>query len=120
MAGLTGAYAIAASQIVVRPWYGQHEVYGIFVVPDKLKNRKYSMFIRVADYRREIVRDETLEVSRVAGITAPPGKHVKRIFLPTRIAFRYLIAGRLGMLKAPDNWTLLFLDRTTGSTSPND
>jgi hypothetical protein len=106
-----GVYRIAPARIVVRPWYGPHHVYGVFVVPDRFNDRRYSASLAVDGLTREIVRRRLPEKTYVDGTLAMPGHYLRRVFVPTRMALWFLVTGRFGELRSPCNWELVFADR---------
>jgi hypothetical protein len=77
---------IAAAKIVVRPWYGRHHVYGIFVVPNQFNDRRYSTTLTVRDFEMSIVRKRIPEKGHVDPVLARPGHYLKRVYVPTRVA----------------------------------
>jgi hypothetical protein len=107
----SGVYRIAPSRIVVRPWYGPHHVYGIFVVPNRFNDRRYSVSLGVDGVTREIVRRRLPEKTYVDTTLATPGHYLRRVFVPTRMALWFLLTGRFGELRTPCQWELVFADR---------
>jgi len=102
---------IVAARVVVQPWYGLHHVYGIFVVPDRYQDSKYSETISVAGMQVRLLRDlhpKRARVSSFGGVMPPPGHYLTRAYLPTRIALRLLFTGHLADLRTSCRWALLF------------
>ena len=107
-----GLYRIAPARIVVRPWYGPHHVYGIFVVPDRFNDKRYAVSLAVHGVTRQIVRRRLPEKTYVDATLAAPGHYLRRVFVPTRVALWFLITGRFGELRTPCQWELVFADRS--------
>jgi hypothetical protein len=101
----------SAAKVVVKPWMGRHEVFGIFMVPLRYRSSKtYSGTISVNGYTDEFHPDWDL-VQHVEGIKVRPGYYLVKVYLPTRVALLFLFSGRFGDLRAPCNWTVGFVKR---------
>ena len=93
-------------EVVASPWYGPHQVYGLFLIPDRFARGDTAATVKVADYRAsaDVRRGRTRrQASRTPSI---PGHYPKRVYLQTRIALRLLVTGRFGDVRAACNWTL--------------
>jgi hypothetical protein len=104
-------YWFRATQTVVRPWRGSHHTYGIFVIPRQYKfDHLYTAKLMIEGVPIEFIagspEDEDLNSGR-----ADPGHYVKRVYLTTRTALWFLLAGRIGDLKASCHWWLVIADR---------
>lgn len=110
----SNVYEIAAAKVVVRPWYGRHHVYGIFVVPNQFNDRRYSTALAVRGFEAPIVRKRIPEKGYVDAGLARPGHYLKRVYVPTRVAAWFLLTGHFGDLRTPCHWQLVFADTTTG------
>lgn len=107
----TGAvHEIAASRIVVRPWLGPHQVYGIFVVPDRFMDRRYAARLAVPGFEFGIIRNLIRKQAYVDAALARPGHYLERAYVPTRVALRLLFTGRFGDLRTACHWQLRFYD----------
>lgn len=98
---------IVASETVVRPWTGLHQVYGLFVVPEQYRLvKRYVIVIAVdgIDYYCSVERH------RAGGVSAGDGSYVVRQYVPTRVAVWFLMRGLLAELRRPSNWALIFVD----------
>jgi hypothetical protein len=105
-------YRIAPAKVVVRPWYGPHHVYGIFVVPDRFNSQKYTATVAIEDFESP-VRRRLPEKSYVDATLARPGHYLRRVYVPTRVALWFLLTGRFGDLRTPCHWELVFADSPT-------
>ena len=108
-------HEIRAAKIVAQPWLGEHQVYGIFMVPEWYKyNTKYAagMAVRGLD-RRFVVGDRADKQYVVDDVLAGPGHYLLRIYVPTRVALWFLVNGLFGDLRNPCNWTLVFIERSS-------
>jgi hypothetical protein len=116
-------YKIRATKVVVQPWLGEHQVYGIFTVPDRYKHNKnyaVTMAVRGFDHQFAVVErsDKRLEdlnerLQYVDHVFAPPGHYLLRSYVPTRVALWFLVNGRFGDLRRPCDWTLVFVERSS-------
>lgn len=101
---------IQAAKVTVRPWLGEHHVYGIFVIPEKYGDgeRYYATmkmpvgsFVVEAGGERESNED----------LLIPPGYYSKRVYVSTRLVLWRVITGQLGRIGDPCNWTIEFVER---------
>ena len=100
-------------KVVVRPWLGRHQVFGIFAVPLHYRSgRSYAGTISVKSFNDEFVPDWQPEVQRVEDVVVEPGYYLVRGYVPTRIALWFLVTGQFGELRSPCNWTLEFSKRS--------
>jgi len=108
---VTGPIVIPARSIVARPWYGPHHVYGLFMVPERFGREKVLATLRVGGFQEPAdLRGRRWSAGSVDPL---PGYYVKRIYMPTRVALKFLVSGRFRDLRAPCNWTLDVSTRTT-------
>ena len=101
-------HEITASRIVVRPWLGRHHVYGIFAVPNRFIDRRYSAILAIDDFEAPIIRNLNPKKSYVDRTLAVPGHYLERAYVPTRVAIWFLLTGRFGDLRSPCHWRLAF------------
>jgi len=107
----SGEHRFRAAQVVVRPWQGQHNVYGIFIIPERYKyGRPYAMSLMIQGF--------TTRFSAVSAggedrddIVVEQGHYLQRAYVPTRSALWFLLTGRFGDLRAPCHWWLVIADR---------
>ena len=105
-------YKAHAVKVVVKPWLGQHHVFGIFIVPLRYRSgRSYFGTISVPGINGEIAPDWQPQDQRVEDVVAEPGYYLIRGYIPTRIALWFLFTGQFGDLRIPCNWTLEFVRR---------
>jgi hypothetical protein len=107
-----------AAEVVARPWFGLHHVYGIFILPTDYGGAKYDETLRVADYEEPFQRTRFPRPRRIDDVSASPGHYVRRSYVPTRIALWFLITGRFGDLRRACNWTLAFSARAPRAGTP--
>jgi len=102
-------------KVVVQPWLGVHQVYGIFMVPNRYTlNKKYAFAMAVRGFdRRFAVVERADKQYTVDDVLAGPGHYLLRIYVPTRVAVWFLVKGLFGDLRNPCNWTLMFIERTS-------
>lgn len=106
-------YKIQATKVVVRPWLGQHQVYGIFLVPSRYQdNKEYTVTMNVRGFNQYFTVYERSIKENVDDVFAKAGHYLMRSYVPTRVALWFLINGQFGDLRHPCNWTLLFNERS--------
>ena len=109
--GDSNVHTIRATEVVVQPWLGTHHVYGIFTIPDRYKQKRYTVSITTRSIDHYFVIDKRSEREYVDRVFAPPGHYILQIYVRTRVALWFLFTGQFGDLKAPCNWALLFVDQ---------
>jgi len=109
--GSSGEHKIRAVQVVVQPWHGQHNVYGIFKIPERYKDdRRYATRLKIQEFTASLYAGGAEEENRDS-IMVEHGHYFKRVYVPTRTALWFLLIGRFGDLRAPCHWWLVFVDR---------
>jgi hypothetical protein len=104
-------HEIEPARIVVRPWLGPHHVYGIFIVPNQFRDRKYSATLAVHDFSEPVIRNLKRDKPYVDPALSTPGHYLERAYVPTRVALRFLVSGRFGDLRTACEWQLAFRER---------
>jgi len=98
-------------KVVVQPWRGRHEVYGIFVLPLRYRSgRTYSGAMSVSGYKTEFIPDWNM-FQEVQGVVAEPGYYLVQAYVPTHIAILFLLKGQFGDLQVSCNWTVELVKR---------
>jgi hypothetical protein len=105
-------YSIHATKVVVKPWRGEHHVYGIFTVPDKYKEAPFFV-LTVPGFGNDCSRPFGYR-QRVDDVAAAPGTHLVRDYLRTRIALRLILQGMYNQLNNKENWTLTYPQENGG------
>lgn len=109
----TDSCQIRPSKVIIRPWLGQHHVYGIFMLPLRYRSgRTYSGTISVRSFIGEFIPDSQPQAQQIDDVVAEPGYYVVRGYLPTRVALWFLVSGQFGDLRTPCNWRLEFVKRS--------
>lgn len=99
-------------KVVVKPWLGQHQVYGIFMVPGRYGDEtKYQPTMSIRGLDGTFIVEEGGEEMYENELMIPPGHYVKRVHVQTRVALWSLLTGHFGELRSPCNWTLQFIER---------
>ncbi len=102
---------VFASKVVFEPWYGRHNVYGVFVIPAQYRDTEYSSTVIV----RGVKEHATLSPrpTKEHGIIIPnvPDRFVKHAHIHTRVALWFLLTGHFGDLRATCNWALVFTNK---------
>ena len=104
-------HQIEPARIVVRPWLGPHHVYGIFVVPNELRDQRYSVTLAVRDFNEPVIRNLKRDKPYLDPELSTPGHYLERAYVPTRAALRFFIRGRFGDLRTACQWQLAFRER---------
>jgi hypothetical protein len=104
---------ILASKVVVRPWYGPHHVYAIFVIPDRYRDSRYSHTVTVLGVKEPASLGDSAVILNARSvqvhgdiITIEPGQHVVHFHIRTRVALWFLVTGHFGRLRATCHWAL--------------
>ena len=109
----SNTYKAHPAKVVVRPWFGPHQVFGIFVVPLRYRSGKsYSGTISVQGIKDEFVPDWQPKVRQVEDVVVEPEYYLVRGYVPTRTALWFLFTGQLGDLRSPCNWTIEISERS--------
>lgn len=98
-------YYTHPEKIVVEPWKGQHNVYGIFQIPGGyLNDRMLKIEIPGSKtYCGILAYGGTVAVD---GVYAKPGHYLMKGMLNTRFAIKLILHGKQEELKQPQNWNL--------------
>lgn len=104
-------HAVLASKVVALPWFGRHNVYGVFVIPPELADSRYSAAIRVRGVENQGAVGEGPIVAHEDDVAVEPGEHLLQARLMTRTALQFLVTGRFGDLRNPCNWALILTER---------
>ncbi|MBH8573862.1 hypothetical protein I8752_12685 [Nostocaceae cyanobacterium CENA369] len=99
-------FQVQAAKVVVQPWRGEHQVYGIFMVPDEYKQTPF-LVLTVKGFGSECSRPFGYR-RNFDDIFAEPGTHLVRDYIRTRIALRLILQGLYFHLNEKQNWTLTF------------
>ena len=103
-------YYTHPEKIVVKPWVGPHNVYGIFMIPSGYRN---DFFFTVTIDKTEVhcgVMDEAA-TKFAGGVNAKPGYSVMKGLLNTRVALQLIIQGKADQLKQPQNWRVGYINK---------
>ncbi|MBD2450155.1 hypothetical protein H6G76_23935 [Nostoc sp. FACHB-152] len=106
LASTTQKFSVQASQIVVQPWFGEHHVYGIFMVPDEYQQTPF--FVLTVPGGDSYCSKPFGYSQNYNDVFAEPGTHLIRYYLRTRIALRLMLQGLYFQLNDKQNWTLTY------------
>jgi hypothetical protein len=95
---------IRASKIIVEPWEGRHNVYGVFVLPAGYE-AKYFFAVNVDESDSYCGTVTTID-EPAYGIGIKPGERIAIGHLRTRTALWLLTKGKQDELTNPSNWLL--------------
>lgn len=109
--GSSGENKFRAVQVVVQPWQGRHQVYGVFMIPERYKHdRLYSVTLTVQGFTAKFSAGSPENEER-DNIVPEYGYYIRRAYVPTRNALWILLTGSFGDLRTPCHWWLVFVDR---------
>jgi hypothetical protein len=109
----SNAHVILASRVVLRPWYGPHQSYGIFSIPNKYRDARYSAAVTIQGAGELAALSESSV--RVVGnsvnvhgdnMMIEPGHFVMHAHIRTRVAVWFLVTGHFGDLRATCHWAV--------------
>lgn len=107
-------YYTSAETIVVEPWRGQHNVYGVFMIPNGYQSEFLFKFTLPEGKTYCGVMHRTHQAV-VAGVVVKPGYYLLKGYLNTRIALNLIIKGQYNQLKQSQNWELGYVKKIRNS-----
>ena len=100
-------------KVVAQPWFGRHQVYGLFTVPKRYEDEnKYLITMSIRGLEGTFIVGEGGGKVDERDIVIEQGHYAKQVYVPTRMALWSLITGQFGELRSPCNWTLEFSERS--------
>lgn len=97
---------IHPEKVIVQPWNGQHNVYGIFMLPDSVPSKE-PVLLQVKHVGTFC--DEASNAGKVWGdVQAKPGHYLMIDNIRTRTALWLMLQGKLAELEQPANWALVY------------
>jgi hypothetical protein len=99
-------FQVQATQVLVKPWLGEHHVYGIFQVPDEYKNSRFFVLSIPGD--RQYCSRPFGYGTNYDDVFAEPGTSLIKHYIRSRIAVKMIFQGLYFQLNNPKNWTLTF------------
>jgi len=100
---------VHALRVVVKPWWGRHQVYGVFPLPFEKCNRSEPVLLTIIGAGNYCERAKyNGPPQHFEEIQAPPGYALVRYPLRTRTTLWLTTEGLLEQLKQPRNWTLTY------------
>ncbi len=106
MASKTQKFQVHATKVVVQPWRGEHQVYAIFMVPNKYERSPF--FILTVKGLGSFCEKPFGNSQYVDDISAEPGTHLIKDYIRTRLALRLILQGWYFQLNDKSNWSLTF------------
>lgn len=102
-------YYAHPEKIVVKPWRGQHHVYGKFIIPKSYRNDGF-FTLTLPGNKTYCGHLDTIADVSLPGLDTQP-KSLVRGYLNTRIALWVIIQGHINDLKNPQNWKLAYFEK---------
>ena len=108
---LNASDSVFATRVVVEPWFGRHNVYGVFVIPSQYRDKDYSTTVIVRGVKEH--SDLSPRLTREHGIiiAGVPDRYVRHSHIRSRIALWFLLTGHFGDIQSTCNWALVFTDK---------
>jgi hypothetical protein len=104
-------YTVRATKVVFKPWYGRHHVYGVFVVPNQYTDRNYSAILNIPGAQCVAMQCSRPDKHYGDNVVAEVGHYLMPVHIPTRVALWLMVTGAFDRLRAPQNWTIAFVER---------
>lgn len=109
--GEGGEHWFQATHVVVKPWLGQHHVYGIFAIPEQYKfDHLFTAKLVIQGVHHELLAGSP-EYTDMPSSTWEPGSYRKRVYLSTRATLKFIAFGRFSDLTMPCHWWLVIRNR---------
>jgi hypothetical protein len=100
---------VQALKVVVKPWLGRHQVYGVFPLPFETCNRSEPVLLTIIGAGNYCQRGKyTQPTHHFEELQPPPGYTLVRYPLRTRTTLWLTTKGLLEQLKQPRNWTVTY------------
>ncbi|MEA5618025.1 hypothetical protein VB711_09270 [Cronbergia sp. UHCC 0137] len=96
---------IYPEKVLIRPWLGQHHVYGIFMLPIGYSHDQL-MTVNIPGTSKQFCGNILEFGETLDGINAKPGHYLAKGYLQTRTAVRFIIQGKIKHLQQLKNWRL--------------
>jgi len=93
--------------IVVQPWLGRHNVYGLFILPNEHR-LQYPILLSVKQAGRYRKEARMVKVNIDRDYPVPSDHYVLRVHLKTRVAILMILRGLSSQLKNPSNWSIAY------------
>ncbi|BAY25429.1 hypothetical protein NIES2100_52350 [Calothrix sp. NIES-2100] len=106
LASNTQKFQVQATKVVFQPWRGEHNVYAIFMVPDKYKKAPFFV-LTVKGFGHECSKPYGYS-QKYNDLSAEPGTYLVRDYMRTRTALRLILQGLYGQINDKQNWTLTY------------
>lgn len=101
---------VSAIKVVVKPWYGRHNTYGIFLLPNNSKPERLIVFNTLEAGKASRCWHKNLaSQTEIAGFSIQSGYYPVRVYMKSRIALLLIIMGFKNQLKQPLNWQLTYI-----------
>ena len=99
-------YQLHPQKVIIKPWQGRHQVYGIFVLPEEY--RASNFFTVSIEGASSYCGGQPVTVAgkKFQGVYAQPGERILVGYFRTRTASWLIAQGRIEQLKQPNNWVL--------------
>lgn len=100
--------SVHAVKVVVEPFQGRHEVYGIFQLEREKCPPGKPVILTVLGAGKYCETAAVDQIQDFAGIEVRPGYYLSKHYIRTRTALWLTIQGLLDQLQQPGNWTLSY------------
>ncbi len=117
LASKTTKFQVNATKVIVQPWRGRHNVYGIFTIPDEYK--KAPFFVLTVKGAGSYCLKQFGHKQNFNGIVAEPGNYLVKKPIRTRTALRLILQGLYFQINDKKNWTLTFPEPKASTATQN-
>jgi hypothetical protein len=105
-ASKTTSQRLHPQKIVVKPWKGRHQVYGVFVLPDGYQTNKAVVVSIEGESPYCSGTPILVKGDKFQGVYATAGERIVVAYFRTRTASWLIAQGKADLLKQPQNWSL--------------
>lgn len=112
VASKTTSQRLHPQKVVVKPWKGRHQVYGVFVLPNGYQANK-AVVVNI-EGESPYCSGTPILVKRdeFQGVQATAGERIVVAYFRTRTASWLIAQGKADRLKQPQNWSLSVQQQT--------
>ena len=99
--------AIHPEKVIMRPWQGQHQVYGIFMLPKTIHSRDFVVLkVKGVGVYCDIVNRSG---TKREGVIAKPGHFLMMDYIRTRTTLALILQGKANLIENPENWVMIHI-----------
>lgn len=102
----SSSYQLHPHKVIIKPWRGRHQVYGIFVIPEEYQASNF--FMVSIEKASTYCGGKPVAVAgkKFQGVYVKPEERILVGYFRTRTASWLIAQGKIEQLKQPRNWVL--------------